>query len=63
MESLPDSRLNSVGIALRKKIMNQNKIIGFFYLENSLIQLISLSPAVLGKVIFNVVLFKITNRG
>ena len=63
MESLPDSRLNSVGIARRKKIMNQNKIIGFFYLENSLIQLISLSPAVLGKVIFNVELFKITKRG
>ena len=54
MESLPDSRLNSVGIARRKKFMNQNKIIGFFYLRDSLIQPISLSPAVLSKVIFNV---------
>ena len=63
MESLPDSRLNSVGIARRKKIMNQNKIIGFFYLKDSLIQPISLSPAVLPKVIFNVKLFKITKRG
>ena len=63
MESLPDSRLNSVGIARRKKIMNQNKIIGFFYLKNSSIQPISLSPAVLAKVIFNVKLFKITKRG
>lgn len=63
MESLPDSRLNSVGMARRKKIMNQNKIIGFFYLKNSLIQPISLSPAVLSKVIFNVKLFKITKRG
>ena len=43
--------------------MNQNKIIGFFYLKDSLIQHISLSPAVLGKVIFNVKLFKITKRG
>ena len=63
MESLPGSRLNSVGIARRMKVMNQNKIIGFFYLKNSLIQLISLSPAVLDKVIFNVKLFKITIRG
>jgi len=38
--------------------MNQNKIIGFFCLKDSLIQPLSLSPAVLGKVIFNV---KLTN--
>ena len=63
MESLLGSRLNSVGIARRKKIMNQNKIIGFFYRENFLIQPISLSPTILGKVIFNVELFKITKRG
>ena len=63
MESLPGSRLNSVGIARRMKVMNQNKIIGFFYLKNSLFQLISLSPAVLAKVIFNVKLFEITKRG
>ena len=63
MESLPGSRLNLVGIARRKKIMNQNKIIGFFYLKNLLIQLISLSPALLSKVIFNVKLFEITKRG
>jgi len=63
VESLPDSRLNSVGIAQRKKIMNQNKIISFFYLKDSLIQHISFSPAVLCEVIFNVKLFKITKRG
>jgi len=63
MESLPDSRLNSVGMARRKKFMNQNKIIGFFYFKNSLFQPISLSPAVLAKVIFNVKLYKITKRG
>lgn len=63
MESLPGSKLNSVGIARRKKIMNQNKVTGFFYLKNSLIQPISLSPAVLDKVIFNVKLFKITKKG
>ena len=63
MESLPDSRLNSVGMARRKKNMNQNNIVGFFYLKNSIIQHISLSPAVLAKVIFNVKLFKITKKG
>jgi len=63
MESLPGSRLNSVGIARRKKVMNQNKIIGFSYPKNSLIQPISLSPAVLCKVIFTVKLFKIAIRG
>lgn len=63
MESLPGSKLNSVGNARRKKIMNQNKIIGFFYLKDSLIQQTSLSPAILGKVIFNVKLYKITKRG
>lgn len=63
MESLPGSRLNSVGIARRMKVLNQNKIIGFFYLKNSLFQLISLSPTVLTKVIFNVKLFEITKRG
>jgi len=62
MEPLPGSRLNSVGIARRKKIMNQNKRIAFFCLKNSLIQPISSSPALLSKVIFNVKLFKITKR-
>ena len=43
--------------------MNQNKIIGFFYLKNSLIQPISLSPAILGKVFFNVKLFNLLKGG
>ena len=43
--------------------MNQNKIIGFFCLRSSLIQLISLSPALLSKVIFNVKLFENYKKG
>ncbi len=63
MESLLGSKLNSVGNARRKKTMNQNKIIGFFCFKNSIIQPLSLSPALLGKVIFNVKLLKIIKRG
>jgi len=63
MESLLGSRLTSVGNARRKKIMNQNKTFSFFCLKNSLIQPISLSPAILGKVFFNVKLFNLLKGG
>lgn len=62
MESLPDSRLNSVGIARRKKLMDLNINIYNYFLKNSLIHPISLSPTVLGEVIFNVKSFKIIRR-
>ncbi len=63
MESILGSRLNSVGNARRKKTMNQNKTFSFFCLKNSLIQPISLSPAILGKVFFNVKLFNLLKGG